>query len=236
MKITAINFNTSFPKLQFASKKNKPPEPQTPHGADYSMLDTSDLLTRSATEIKNMRSSGDDISIDREKLILSRISKAQKDAEKFVEEHPEFCYDDVLQDLICFVIKCTDRDIQSDRLMYGSSYQQRRDDYFDKLIKNQSSEEALINELSVYTNQDSTEDIVISSLTRDYILERIFKKMSKKQDKSERDIIIMLMHDMGFSYREIGKICNISPPSVGVIINGILKDAQRYANHKLNQK
>ena len=195
-------------------------------------------LTRSANilQMKSLKKSGDDISIDREKLILSRISKAQKDAEKFVEEHPEFCYDDVLQDLICFVIKCTDRDIQSDRLMYGSSYQQRRDDYFDKLIKNQSSEEALINELSVYTNQDSTEDIVISSLTRDYILERIFKKMSKKQDKSERDIIIMLMHDMGFSYREIGKICNISPPSVGVIINGILKDAQRYANHKLNQK
>ena len=107
-------------------------------------------LTRSANilQMKSLKKSGDDISIDREKLILSRISKAQKDAEKFVEEHPEFCYDDVLQDLICFVIKCTDRDIQSDRLMYGSSYQHRRDDYFDKLIKNQSSEEALINELS----------------------------------------------------------------------------------------
>ncbi len=235
MKTIAINFNTTFPKLQFAGKRNKLPEPQTPCGADYGMLGEFDL-TRSANilQMKSLKKSGDDISIDREKLILSRISKAQKDAEKFVEEHPEFCYDDVLQDLICFVIKCTDRDMQSDRLMYGSSYQQRRDDYFDKLIKDQNREETLINELPVYTNQESVEDLVISSLTRDYILERFFKKMSKQQDAGERDIIIMLMHDMGFSYSEIGKVYHISRQTVGLIINSALKDAQRYAHHKLS--
>ena len=63
--------------------------------------------------MKSRTKSCDDISIDREKLILSRISKAQKDAEKFIEEHPEFCYDDVLQDLTCFVVECTDVVLQS---------------------------------------------------------------------------------------------------------------------------
>ena len=234
MKITAINFNTSFPKLQFASKKNKPPEPQTPHGADYSMLDTSDLLTRSATEIKNMRSSGDDISIDREKLILSRISKAQKDAKKFVEEHPEFCYDDVLQDLICFVVECTDIDLKSDRLKYTQGYQNGRDRYFERLIKNQSSEEAMINELSVSENQESVEDLAINSIIRDYIQEHIVKIISKREKTGERDINIMLMHDMGFPNSHIGEVYNISRETVRTIINNALKDAQRYARHKLS--
>ena len=229
MKTIAINFNTSFPKLQFASKRNKPPELQTPYGADYEVLDTLDL-TRSTNipQMKERLKSGDDISIDREKLIYSRISKAKKDAEKFVEEHPEFSYDDVLQDLICFIVKSTDADLQSGSNIYGSGYQSKRDKYFDKLINNQSDEEALISELPVFIDHENVEDLAIQSAILGDILAHTFDN-SNKTCKRERNKGVVLMYALGYPLHEIGVKYHIAAAHAGQIIKHFLERAQYYA-------
>ena len=138
MKILAIN-NISFAKKAKKADTNNKHGFRMPRGAAYSELKDLNLKrSRTIPEIALAQANNEDVSQDIEKLILSRIQKAQKDAEAFCREHPEFSYDDVCQDLVIYVVKETKRAIKKrNNNIFGPGYEMERKRYFKRILKAQ---------------------------------------------------------------------------------------------------
>ena len=155
MKIQSIN--TYAPKnLNFKAKRKVNPYYEgykIPRGANYEILKglDSDLAEEKPEILINSRKG--DILPEREKIFYSRIPYAINDAKAFVEEHPQFEYDDICQDLILILLLKSSTDIKVNDFInsyYGKVYTNYKESYFEDLIKKYNKID--IEPLSKYNN------------------------------------------------------------------------------------
>ena len=154
-------------------------------GVNYDEIDTLDLSrTRTISQMSKDKKEGMDISQDREKLILSRVKKAQNDARIFVEDNPQFNYDDICQDLILMVVELTDANLDKDNEnnSFGPNYANKRNGYFSNLLKQEKIDEEINAKLASIIEENPTEDKVFNNELKRTIVD-VLATMPQKDKK-----------------------------------------------------
>lgn len=206
-------------------KKEKGDDIPVIYGADYSIL--SDINTkrdRTVPELKKAYKAGEDISEEKNKLILSRVKIAIEDAKKFTEKHPELNTEDVIQELVLCAVSSTNRELEStsEKMTFGPIYAREKKFCFNRLLKENHRTEPLDE-----TMQDTVSlDKVIDDFMLKSDIDKVLKTLSPKQAQ------ILTLHygldgEEGRTYRQIGK-------DFGVYVEAIFQTHNR-AIEKINR-
>lgn len=134
--------------ISFGSKISEKTSPMQANYPDM-LAAVNTRRTRTISEVKEALRRGEDISQDRDRLILSRLPRALRDAKEFAAEHPEFDPEDIGQDLIRIVIEKTDRELEmeSESSTFGVLYARTRGLYFDKILKQENKMQGISHDI-----------------------------------------------------------------------------------------
>lgn len=213
--ISAQNCNLS--KLNYEIKDvvsfngKKRDKTKIPYGADYSCIKSMDTKkSKTIPELKKSIGRGEDISEDRDKLILSRVKIATEDASEFVSKHPEFDVNDIEQELIKLIIEVTDKDLKSpnDKVLFAMSYAHVRDSYFNKILKQMTTEAEPIGLAPVSSKEYGAQENPYKIAERDDLKEKLnenLKTVTPRQEKILR-LYYGLDGEEPKNLREIGKM------------------------------
>lgn len=249
MKICAINS-----AKYMAQKQNIYQKPQMNHevqdsmsfcgkanqesliGANYSDMLEGLNLSRERTifQLREAIQNGEDISQDREKLILSRLPKAIRDAEKFCRKNPQFNIEDVEQDLIHIVIRATDGELNSNsqNYKYNPNYEMMKSRHFEKMFKNERKAKAIEEHLSVKREELAINNpyVQLKRCEENEDLKRIFGEAIKNLTPLRQEVIKMRFGLDGcekMTLDEIGEKFSSSKQNIKQLEMRALKDLEK---------
>ena len=198
---------------------------------------------KTVAEMREARQRGEDISSDREKLILSRIPRALSDAETFCQQNPQFNREDVEQDLVHIVIRATDWNLnqEGEYDIFASSFEIQKDYYFKRILE-QEKKIGAAQELEVWQKEQLPQE-VYAQMERGEFIEELKEDFKKAIGSLKPEYQAIIMRRFGLdggkpmTLDEIGKEFFTSSQNIHQKEEKAIRDFKKaYLNIQLMKK